>query len=94
MQQLKTAMKIKVGGNFNKLDTDCTFCNQKIQKRYQCTPKGCIKINNKVKVLPTGLVAHDQIILKCQLITFDCKKILIYRLRINWVAIKLHLKDE
>lgn len=32
MQQLKTAMKIKVGGNFNKLDTDCTFCNQKIQK--------------------------------------------------------------
>lgn len=54
MQQLKTAMKIKVGGNFNKLDTDCTFCNQKIQKRYQCTPKDCIKINNKVKVLPTG----------------------------------------
>lgn len=54
MQQLKTAMKIKVGGNFNKLDTDCTFCNQKIQNRYQCTPKNCIKINNEVKVLPTG----------------------------------------
>lgn len=38
MQQLKTAMKIKVGGNLNKLDTDCTFCKQKIQKQYQCTP--------------------------------------------------------
>lgn len=54
MQQLKTAMKIKVGGNLNKLDTDCTFYNQKIQKQYHCTPYDCIKINNKVKVLPTG----------------------------------------
>lgn len=54
----------------------------------------CIKINNKIKVLPVGYVAHVQISLIHLQITFDCIKSLIYRLHIDWVAIKLFLKDE
>lgn len=41
-----------------------------------------------------GSVTHVQISLIHLEITFDCIKSLIYRLHINWVAIKLFLKDE
>lgn len=41
-----------------------------------------------------GSVTHVQISLIHLEITFDCIKSLLYRLHINWVAIKLFLKDE
>lgn len=54
----------------------------------------CTKVNNNISVLTIGYVAHAQIILIHMQITFDCIKPLIYRFHINWVAIKLFLKDE